>query len=407
MNSFIKYKKIFSDFGINILASLILTMVLQIVLYPFLAENYNSHEYGVILVVMGIYNSIVAMFGTALNNTRLILNEKYVEKGIEGDFNLLLLIFCLISFFISYFILSIVFSFTFLSKIFLVISIILGIIRSYSSVAFRINLKFKLTFYCNCIIAIGYVVGILLVKLTNFWPLAFCVGEFFACLFIWNKTTILKEKITTTKMFKYTSNRTTILLLTILMENILIYLDRLLLMPFLGASKVAIFTVASFFGKGLGTLMIPISGVLLSYYSKKSFRMSNKVFWKINIIIVIVGCLFYILSYVISPWVTGLLYPSLVNLALPYIFLANLGAIINIVANIVHPSVLKYAPIRWQFVIQMIYGLTYVGLGVLMINIDGLRGFCIAVIIANLLRLVILLAVGTQSIKRETTNETH
>lgn len=399
-NIYNKYKKMLLDFFINILASMILTLTLQLALYPYMAKVFSTDEYGLILVIMGIYNTIISTIGTSLNNIRLVKNEKYINSYNKGDFNLILTVFCVIGFISSYLIFTIGFNITLITKFFLIIAIILGIIKSYSSVIFRINLNFKLILVLNCITAIGYVIGLLLVGLTEIWPISFCLGELTACSFIWKKTNILNEPLTKTKMFRETFNDFVILVFTNLIANLLTYLDRLIILPFLGTEKVAIYTVASFFGKSIGILMIPIAGVLLGYYSQKNFKMSNKIFWKINSLVVIIGVFFYLISYVISPWFTGILYPSIIDAALPYIALANLAAIIGVVASIVHPSVLKYAPIKWQIVTQLIYGFIYLGIGIVMVRYSGLRGFCYAAITANVVRLFLLVSIGTIYLKK-------
>ena len=89
-------KKIVADFGINIIASGILTIMLQIVIYPLLASRYSDLEYGTILTIMGIMNIIIVTLGNSLNNVRLIQNKEYLDKNVTGDFNLLV-IFALIS----------------------------------------------------------------------------------------------------------------------------------------------------------------------------------------------------------------------------------------------------------------------------------------------------------------------
>lgn len=395
-----KFRKIIYDFIINIFASMILTIMLQLLIYPYIAKIYTVDQYGTILVIMGIYNTIVATLGTSLNNIKLISNEKYKKNQIKGDFNLIIIIFIIISLIISYIIFSQKFTLNIVTKICLILSIVFGVIKNYSSVAFRINLNFRNILICNILTAVGYSIGLVIIKFTLVWPLVFALGEIFACFFIWKKTDIFYEPLCRSRLFGETFKNTVILAFTILVSNLLIYLDRLLLLPFLGASNVALYTVASFFGKSIGVLMYPISSVLLSYYSQDNFKMKLRTFCKINSVIVSIGFIFFITSYIISPWVTRLLYPSIINDASPYIILANLAAIISIVNNCIYPSVLKNAPIRWQIIIQIIYGGIYLSLGIILIKYYGLRGFCIATIISNILQFVMLLLVGTIYLKR-------
>lgn len=395
----IRVKKILVDFGLNIIASMLLTLALQIAIYPYLASRYEINEYGIILIIMGIYNTIVSTIGTSLNNIRLIKNGNYQNEK-AGDFNLILAIFIFIGGLSSFLVFRNALNIDITTTFFLIIATTLGIIKSYSSVIFRIQLNFLYIFYCSIITVVGYILGLFLIRYIDIWPLAFCLGELLACIFIFNKTNVFSGKFLKSKMFNDTFNGFLLLLLTNLVANLLVYLDRLLLLPFLGAENVTIYTVASFFGKSMGVIMIPISGVLLGYYAQKNFKMSLKRFWYINYSIIFMSIIFFIVSSLISPWVTQLLYPRIAGLSTPYILLANLASIIGIAANIVHPSVLKYADIKWQVCVQVVFGLVYILLGIVMIRYDGLRGFCIAAIIANITRLLMLFFIGTFYIRK-------
>ena len=88
-------KTIYKDFFINILASGIVTCVLQILIYPMLGQNFNIMDYGLLLTIMGVVNIIASAFGNSLNNTRLLKNNLYKNPG---DFNILLLFSSVFSF---------------------------------------------------------------------------------------------------------------------------------------------------------------------------------------------------------------------------------------------------------------------------------------------------------------------
>ena len=88
-----RFGSISKDFFYNILASVILTGVMQVVVYPFLALKFNNQEYGTLLTIMGIANTVIVAFGNTLNNVRLIVNNDYEREHLEGDFNGLLFLF--------------------------------------------------------------------------------------------------------------------------------------------------------------------------------------------------------------------------------------------------------------------------------------------------------------------------
>ena len=145
--------------------------------------------------------------------------------------------------------------------------------------------------------------------------------------------------------------------------------------------------------------MTPIAGVLLGYYAQKNFAMNRKLFWIINSSVLIVSAAFFLVTVLLGEWFTGILYPELIEQSAPYMILANLASIINATASMTQPSVLKYAPTYWQIIIQCVYCIGYIGLGVIMMQKWGIMGFCVAALIANLLRLLLLYVLGNNYIK--------
>ena len=179
-----------------------------------------------------------------------------------------------------------------------------------------------------------------------------------------------------------------------LASNLLMYADRIIIHPILGPESVSYYSTASFFGKSAGIVMTPIAGVLLGYFSQKNFAASKKLFLLVNGISL--GCLvlFQLFCWICAPWFTRLLYPSLYQQSLPYIFLANLGAVVSIAGNMAQPMILKACPTKYLMGIQLLYGGAYLLLSFLLLPVWGLMGFCVATILANLVRLLALYGLG-------------
>lgn len=387
------------DFMFNILASLISTGVLQFIVYPSFAKIFHVSLYGQLLTIVGIVNAISLSFGNILNNTRLIQNSEYEEENISGDFNVILSVVNIIGFMIIIIVGNMLFSFSVTINFLLGIYTILLIIKSYLIVAYRLILDFKLNLYNNIFTVFGYLIGIYITGKTLLWPLTFILGELISIIFLFYTTDLIKEPFKLTKLFKKTKNKYIILILTGLIGNSLVYLDRLIIYPLLGGVAVSIYTVASLFGKTLGIVLGPISGVLLGYYSKSDFNMTKKTFWFLNFSTIILSILFFGFAMGVGPWFTEILYPSLIEEAKPYMFYANLVAVIGAASNMIQPAVLKFAPTQWQFVKEVTFGIIYVVLGIVLGTEYGLIGFCIAGIIANLFKTIFLLAVGSKYIK--------
>ncbi|WP_161796135.1 lipopolysaccharide biosynthesis protein [Clostridium perfringens] len=368
---------------------------MQIIVYPVLARIFNSSSYGVLLTVMGIINTISVTVGNTLNNTRLIQNTNYEEKGFCGDFNAILLFSSIIGAILMWIIGNKMFHFSISINILMMILVLLMSAKAYFIVAFRINLNFKSNFICNLFVAIGYIVGIVIVIITRLWPLIFIVAELFGLLWIYKDTDIYKESLKRTELFKPTMSKFLILLIVTLSTNVMLYLDRMIIYPILGSESVSIYTVAVFFGKTLGIIMTPIASVLLGYFAQKDYVMNLKNFWKTNLIVIIIAIVFMLFSLIAAPIATKILYPELFEQAKPYIFYANLAAVIGVIASMAQPAILKFVPTYCQLIKELLYAVIYLGAGVYLLNKYGLMGFCIVSILANFSKLLILYLIGT------------
>lgn len=395
-----KLKSISIDFTYNILSSLILTGVSQVIVYPVLAASHFDTEYGVILTEMGIVNTLIVAFGNTLNNVRLIMAAEYESKKVVGDFNLLCLAMSLMVFFCTIIISTFFFSISSHIVIGLAMFAVFGTLKSYYCVFFRLSLNFKKILVQHIVGSVGYLVGVGLLLIVPYWVLPFIFSEFFQLAFILKYSKLYKEPLKTTVLLKPTTTKYLILIVTGFSSTIITYLDRLVIYPLLGAGAVSTYTVASYFGKSLGLLMTPVAGVLLGYYAQKGFKMSSKLFWTINGSTIVIGAVFMIFSSIVAPLVTKFLYPSLYVDAQSYIRVANTAATINVLCSLTQVAVLKFAPTWIQIVKELAYGIVYVLCGYFLLNTYGLMGFCVAAITANIIKLLVLYLIGSLYISK-------
>ena len=237
-----KRKTILGDFALNLLASLVTTGVAQLLVYPLLSSMYSAEEYGIILTVMGITNTGIVTIGGSLNNVRLMVNADYEAENQRGDFLPILWGLSLVTALLFAAYLSKFYAFGYALVAALVLFLIAGILRSYGTVSFRLVINYKVNLICSCAVAVGNVLGILLLRIPRFediWALPFLLGEVMGVLVILDRSRILCEPIRKTLFFKSTCRKEAILLSTTLSANILTYLDRLLLLPLLGGEAVA------------------------------------------------------------------------------------------------------------------------------------------------------------------------
>ncbi len=386
----VRYAK---DFSLRISASVLTTFANQIVLLPVLASIFSSSEYGKILTIVGIKNIISGTLGNSLQSTRLVVNEKYEIENQKGDFNVLIIISSIVSILAMFITMLVMKSIDYYSIFALAIITAFYTFNAYATVWYPITLEFKKGLMHSIIVSVGTLIGVGLVFVTHFWPMAYFCSALAGTLFIVKNTGILREGRKITSLFNPTVIKWIILIAATLLTNLVTYLDRLILYPIIGSEAVATYSTASYFGKAVSIIAMPVASVMLGYYAQKNFKMSLKRYWIINGMCGGVLVCFALFSLVAGRWVTGLLFPSLVLEASPYIFIANMSAAIAAIVQIVQAASLKYAKTYWQIVIQLVYLSVYFVLGIVLMKLDGLMGFCYASLIAVITRLFLLIVI--------------
>lgn len=385
--------RITGDFVINILASVIYTFARQIVVFPLLAARLTDGDYGTLLTVTGLANVCTSLVGTSLNNIRLVQNSRYEEAGEKGDFNLLCLAGAALSVVFSL-VLWAVFRYSWLTALLLTGHILVANLYQYASAFFRLELNFRRILRANLLVSGAYMAAAVVFATAELWPLVFLLGEGVGLLYVARTTGFHREPMARTPLLGETSRKLVAFMLASLVGTVLLYADRMIIYPTLGAESVSYYATASFFGKSAGIVMTPVAGVLLGYFAQKNFTASKKLFALVNGISLACLGVFLLGCWLLAPWFTRLLYPSLYAQSAPYIFLANLGAVISIAGNMAQPMILKCCSTRWILLIQVLYGGTYLVSALLLMPVYGLLGFCWSAILAGSVRLCALYALG-------------
>ena len=399
-NKVIKGKKMTTDFVYSIISSIFLTGIMQIIVYPYFAAKCSNEIYGQMLTIMGIANIFTVAIGGGLNNVHLIQMNHYDTTEAYGDFNWLLFWSTSIGTVCWVIMLIFIFHVERISIIFLAGYVCIGIFENYLAVAYRLVINYKANLFYNVYLGVGHLLGIFLARLFDYWPIAFFCGGMAGLSYLLKTTNLYKIRAKRTKLFKKTCQIYLVLLGTTAIANVVNYLDRFFLYPMLGGEQVTVFTVSSFVGKSIGLLVSPIAGVLLSYYAQKTFSMTVKKYWLINLCVMTAGMICVIGTIMFGPWITRLIYPTVADATKQYLFIANMSSLVSALTSILMPSILKFANVFWQIVIQLIYALMYITCGYFALGENGLMGFCISTLLVNALKALILIGIGHFSIAR-------
>lgn len=383
-----KKKKVIFDMFLNIIATTIPTIVLQLCILPSIAYYVSNEKYGLIVTILSMLNVIPATIGITLNNVRLIYEENYNSEKIKGDFQILLCIYELINILLI-FVLSCYYvgCSDILDIILILIVGILWLGREYHIVAFRINLDYKSILINNLFLILGYILGYLLFKITNYWQLIYILGILFSYVYIYRHSRICTEPFIKTKLWNKVSKDSILLLIASFLARLTSYADKLLLYPLVGGAMVSVYYVATIFGKVVSMAITPINSVALSYLSKIKNKPNNLFKWSyaIGIVVCVAG---YIFAIVFSRPILSIIYPTYVDSAMQYIYITSATICINVLTTIITPFVLKFFAMEWQILINGIATGSYIIISLILLYFWGMIGFCIGVLIANIVKLL-------------------
>lgn len=397
-------KNLSEDFVLNLFASVVSTGILQLVVYPKLALTLGSEGYGQMLTIMGIINVVILSFGNNLCNARIVQQAKYNKKNIIGDFQIIAAISAAVSGIIVLFV-NHSFGLSGIIGIGLLVATILQVLKSYYLVAYRIDINYTKNLFANIFLAIGYLIGAFLTTRYLGWPSVFFLSALFSLIYINITSPIIKEPIVVTELFGDSTKTVVFLLLSGLIGNVTTYLDRFIIYPILGSGSVSTYSTAAFFAKSISLVLLPITSVLLSYLAAGRVRINGRRFTLVNLLLIVGAVLFLLVSATVGKWITGLLYPTLIADALPYIVLASIGVIISFAGAFTRIVTLAIAPSYWQVILAAIKLVLYLVLGGVLTKSCGLFGLCYAVIVTNVIYYIINYFIGNHYVRVKELNE--
>lgn len=382
--------KVIKDILLSIVGSFIITAVLQLMVYPYISSQMTTSHFGSILTLMGFSNTVASIFGGSLNNIRLI-KQDYYKLGRLSDFGVLIYRMNIMA---TILMIIVIMAFktqiNFMEAVSLIVATIFLILRNYMNVYYRINLDYGKIIIHLLFTGLGYIAGILIFKHIMIWPVVFCLGEICAFIYAYKTTEFKNEKRVKSDKFNEINRDFIQLSSSNCISSLLLYLDRIIINPILGPANVALYYIASLVGKTVGIVLNPIASIILTYLSKFTTISKRKVFYILSLISIIAGSVIYCISVPITPIIIKILYPNDFLEAQRYFNFANLSVIVMICGSLINPIVLKNAPMWWQNVIQILYCILYLGLSIVLMYKYSLYGFCIAGIISNVARLLLI-----------------
>ena len=380
----VKPKKVVSDLVWSIAALAFMNGMIQIVIYPQLNRLLGTEGYGDMLYLMSIATLFGAGIGCAVNNARMLHQLENTAGNVDYLLSLL-----------SYFAAACVVSYFFVRKylslwqlpVFALLMLMITL-RYYSDVEYRLRLNYKRYFVYYAILSVGYLVGLLLGKAGAGWMPVFLLGEI-ACVLFCAWTGKIYRPFTYGHQFMLVERQTAHLMLSYLLYNAVIQMDRVMLRTVMDSSAVTVYYVASLLGKIIALLVGPLNSIIISYLTRMRTKITTRTAMLLTGGTMLCGAAFYLVLLVASPIVIKWLYPDIYAEVMQITAMANLGQIACFIGSLELTILLTVAPGYWQLVIQGAYAAMFVAGGLIGVYLNGLQGFVYGTLAASICRLAL------------------
>lgn len=332
---------------LSVTALVVMNGVQQLLIYPYLTRQMGAAAFGDILVVLGIIAIIAPALGQAVNNSRIVAQQKY--ECSNGDADTTILLFLIPGTAVGVWFCRSYFS----SAAGLVLAALLLVftaLKNYSDVQYRLTLNYNRYFFYYLSISLGYVVGALTYNFIHSWVITLLIGEVCGFLFVAITGTIYRQPLHRTANFQRFFKDSLILFASYLLYNGVLNLDRVLLKYLMNSETVTVFYVASLIGKMIAMLVGPLNSIAISYLCKRERPLDRKAFGAMIAAALGVGLVFYFGTCIVTPVFAKIAYPQIAEQVCAYAPLANLSQILCFVGSFLLTVVLTLTGNRWQMI---------------------------------------------------------
>ncbi|WP_239747551.1 capsular biosynthesis protein [Mammaliicoccus sp. C-M11] len=376
-------KKI-KDITVNILATVIPIIIMQLILIPIYSRNNTSEDFGKFLLILTLINISSIILGNTLNNIRLINKDEKNIKEYKYFSTLIILI-----------IVNIIITTMFLllwkiDKSEIILINLWGtclLIRSYIFVYLRLEFKYLEILYINIISAVILGIGSLLLSynLVNIYLVLFVSEAIIIISMILYSLKYFKEFKIQFLHIKKIRDLSSLLGSNIIL-NLLNYSDRILIGIVLGAKYVPLFFISTIVGKLSNLIINPMVTVLLSYEVDNKYSHPKKNIFKVFSLIILLSIILSIIITFVSYIIIKILYPDYLEDVKGILYLSNLGVILLSTTAILQMKIIANSKFKLNLTINIVSLIILTISSVLLMNYFGIMGFSIALVLSSLIK---------------------
>lgn len=390
-------KKFSSDFLYTVSAVVVLNIVQQMVIQPYVNRVMGAEYLGNMLYYLGITYVFPQMFGVVLGHQRILY--KHNEHVTNGDFLTILGGYSIIAFFIGgidAYMRTKDIPFAFGIAIFMFICTL----RYYGQVEFRLNLFFKGYLIYFLILSAGYLLGLIPFQFVHQWIYIFIFGEIAAVVFVLVRGSVFRPT-KPSPMLKRLWLPTTLLVLSYLLSSTS-YLDRVVIKTTLGDLAVSQYYAVSLFSKIINMLVQPLATLILSYLAdRKTSGFNLRLFQKTTVcclgmcVVLTAGCC------IGTPIAVRILYPNLMDVVPALNLPVNIGSVLGFAGQLMLVFLLAEASLNYQLLIRGVCFVVYLGCTFGLTIQYGLMGYVYAAIVSNGFCFAFAVACGIHFFKKK------
>lgn len=387
MRSFLeKWKGFFTDTVWSAAAAFMMNIVMQIVVYPYFSRNMSDEQYGNILYLISLVSIVVSSVGGGANTIRL--KASVSGRTENGDYNIILL---------GASILNIPFAAA--VALFGGVSMSVGeailfwlltctsIFRTYSDVAFRLELNYHRYFRYYSFVCLGYLIGIILFVATGYWILTLLMGELFAILYAVVRSNLYRERpLLPSTQFRRILLPFLYLLLSNLLVNIVYNSERAILKFLVNGTAVTIYYLASLAGKLVFLVVSPLNGVLIAHLTRYKGSLTKKMIFQICFALLTLAVVATFVCVGASYGFIYLFYPQNFESVRPYILIATLPQLVYTASSVFGVFLLRFAKEKYFLFVNVALLSALICIVLPFTKIWGIAGFAIGYLIAMIVR---------------------
>ncbi|MFC4620457.1 lipopolysaccharide biosynthesis protein [Camelliibacillus cellulosilyticus] len=375
------------DIGMNTVAFGIYISMQQLIIMPLISRLSGDSTFSRIILFVSIFSILTVVIGDELGNTRLVRFKVYNRAKLQGDFYIILVVL-IFSFVILSMIANMYIQIPLLDLLLYILVIVFGIIRFFAMSLYKLQQRFEIILLVNFIYCLGALIGIyILIRIDkHFYVAPFLFGEVLAFLYI--VSVLIKNKsekivFRTTAELKNTLKVYSHFSAVSLITNCISYLDRIIILPILGPTAMAIYYSASTTTKVMASAVNPIAGVYLAKLANSNDNLKTKAVGMVIKLLIPVFMILAILGLLVSYLGVMFLYPSYLNNAVYLLFPISIANAISMISFLIRPIIMRFFNTKDFLYSNLVYAVVFI-IGIYFLSIWlGIIGFAWAVCIAR------------------------